>query len=171
MSANMVEIMNRGMKCLTDQMGIVEAEQFISFIIREKFDYTKWQRGYFDRKTPEEISREASDFEQAHPFSGNAIRLWFWKINFDIVNKELVLSGRIKQWFFPIVFWKTNVWNQIRFLVFSNTVQISQQGSYGSLSSGKQLTGWPAASHRILLRSCNSRPFSLLSKAECFNYK
>lgn len=75
MSANMVEIMNRGMKCLTDQMGIVEAEQFISFIIREKFDYTKWQRGYFDRKTLEEISREASEFEQAHPFSGNAIRL------------------------------------------------------------------------------------------------
>ena len=56
MSENMVEIMNRGMKCLTDQMGIVEAEQFISFIIREKFDYTKWQRGYFDRKTPEEIA-------------------------------------------------------------------------------------------------------------------
>ena len=75
MSANMVEIMNRGMKCLTDQMGIVEAEQFISLIIREKFDYTKWQRGYFDGKTPEEISREASEFEQAHPFSGNAIRL------------------------------------------------------------------------------------------------
>ncbi len=75
MSENMVEIINRGMKCLTDQMGIVEAEQFISFIIREKFDYTKWQRGYFDRKTPEEISREASDFEQAHPFSGHAIRL------------------------------------------------------------------------------------------------
>ena len=40
MSANMGEIMNRGMKCLTDQMGIVEAEQFISFVIREKFDYT-----------------------------------------------------------------------------------------------------------------------------------
>lgn len=75
MSANMVEIMNKGMKCLTDQMGIVEAEQFISFVIREKFDYTKWQGGYFDRKTPEEISREASEFEQEHPFSGNAIRL------------------------------------------------------------------------------------------------
>lgn len=75
MSANMVEIMNRGMKCLTDQMGIVEAEQFISLIIREKFDYTKWQRGYFDGKTPEEISREASEFEQAYPFSGHAIRL------------------------------------------------------------------------------------------------
>ena len=75
MSANMVEIMNRGMKCLTDQMGIVEAEQFISFIIREKFDYTKWQRDYFDAKTPEEISAEASHFEAAQPFAGKAVRL------------------------------------------------------------------------------------------------
>ena len=75
MSANMVEIMNKGMKCLTDQIGTVETEQLILFIIIEKFDYTKWQRGYFDRKTPEEISREASEFEQAHPFSDNAIRL------------------------------------------------------------------------------------------------
>ena len=75
MNVTTSEIMRKGMECLTQQMGIVEAEQFISVIIREKFDYTKWQRGYFDRKTPEEISREASDFEQAHPFSGNAIRL------------------------------------------------------------------------------------------------
>ena len=44
------------MKCLTDQMCIVEAEQFIATIIREKFDYTKWQREYFDAITPEEIN-------------------------------------------------------------------------------------------------------------------
>ena len=69
------EIMTKGMKCLTDQMGIVEAEQFISLIIREKFDYTKWQRDYFDQKTPETISQEAFQFEEAHPFTGEAIRL------------------------------------------------------------------------------------------------
>ncbi len=63
------------MKCLIDQLGIVEAEQFISFIIREKFDYTKWQREYFDAKTPGEISHEASQFEKSHPFTGEAIRL------------------------------------------------------------------------------------------------
>lgn len=56
-------------------MGIVEAEQFISTIIREKFDYTKWQREYFDAKTPEEISSEASHFEATQPFAGNAKRL------------------------------------------------------------------------------------------------
>lgn len=71
----MTEIMNKGMKCLTEQMGITEAEQFISIIIREKFDYTKWQRDYFDAKTPEAISEEASLFEKSHPFTGDAIRL------------------------------------------------------------------------------------------------
>ena len=75
MATSTAEIMNRGMKCLTEQMGIVEAEQFISTIIREKFDYTKWQREYFDAKTSEEISAEASYFEATHPFVGNAIRL------------------------------------------------------------------------------------------------
>ena len=69
------EIMNRGMKCLVEQMGIIEAEQFISVIIREKFDYTKWQRDYFDAKTPTEISEEASQYEKSHPFTGEAIRL------------------------------------------------------------------------------------------------
>jgi len=40
MIPNTVDIMNRGMECLTEALGVVEAEQFISIIIREKFDYT-----------------------------------------------------------------------------------------------------------------------------------
>lgn len=75
MTKSMAEIMDKGMKCLTEQMGIIEAEQFISILIREKFDYTKWQRQYFDAKTPEEISREASQYEKSHPFAGGAVRL------------------------------------------------------------------------------------------------
>ena len=35
MIESMTELMNKGMKCLTEQMGIIEAEQFISIIIRE----------------------------------------------------------------------------------------------------------------------------------------
>lgn len=75
MATSTIEILNRGMRCLTEQMGIVEAEYFISTIIREKFDYTKWQREYFDAKTPEEISAEASGFESLQPFVSDAIRL------------------------------------------------------------------------------------------------
>ena len=50
MAASTAEIMNKGMRCLTEHLGVVEAEHFISVIIREKFDYTKWQREYFDEK-------------------------------------------------------------------------------------------------------------------------
>lgn len=75
MAVSTVEILSRGMKCLTEQMGIVEAEHFVSAIIREKFDYTKWQREYFDAKAPEEISEEASQFEKARPFVSDAVRL------------------------------------------------------------------------------------------------
>ena len=34
--------------------------------MNEKFDYTKWQRDYFDAKTPTEIREEASRFEKEH---------------------------------------------------------------------------------------------------------
>ena len=75
MMESMTEIMNKGMKCLTQHLGSIEAEQFISIIIREKFDYTKWQREYFDEMSPERISQEAEKFEQDGPYTGNAVRL------------------------------------------------------------------------------------------------
>lgn len=75
MSPSTAEIMSRGMNCLTKYLGVVEAERFVSTVIREKFDYTRWQREYFDEMSPEEISREAEQFEQKEPYTGNAVRL------------------------------------------------------------------------------------------------
>ena len=75
MSPSTAEIMSRGMKCLMEQLGVVEAERFVATVIREKFDYTRWQRDYFDGKTPEEIRQEAEAFEQRNPYSGSAVRL------------------------------------------------------------------------------------------------
>ena len=72
MSKSAQEVLTRGMQCLQDQLGAVDAEYFISLIIREQFDYTQWQREYFDQMTPEEISREAADYNKKHPFSGKA---------------------------------------------------------------------------------------------------
>lgn len=43
--------------------------------VLEKFEYTKWQREYFDAKTPAEISAEASRFEATQPFVSDAVRL------------------------------------------------------------------------------------------------
>ena len=75
MMTNTVEIMNRGMECLTEKLGVVDAEHFISIIIREKFDYTKWQRQYFDAMEPGEFHKKALEYAKNHPFEGNAERL------------------------------------------------------------------------------------------------
>ena len=69
------EITALGMDCLSEKLVVVNMEYFIKVIKRETFDYTKWQREYFDAKTPEAISNEASLFEKSHPFTGEAIRL------------------------------------------------------------------------------------------------
>ena len=53
------EIRTTGLKLLVKGLGRVEAERFISLILREPFDYTKWQRDLFGDKTVQEISEEA----------------------------------------------------------------------------------------------------------------
>ena len=48
MDSNTV-LKSRGMHILSEQLGLVEAERFISLRRREPFDYTKWrQRLYVD---------------------------------------------------------------------------------------------------------------------------
>ena len=75
MNTNTVDIMNRGMQYLTEKMGVIEAEQFISIIIREKFDYTKWQRQYFDTMPSGEFHAKALEYAKTHPYVGNAERI------------------------------------------------------------------------------------------------
>lgn len=71
MSSHTAEIMNKGMNCLLEKLGVAEAEQFIS-IIREKFDYTKWQQIHFDEMAPEEIDDGAKQYAEDHPLKGAA---------------------------------------------------------------------------------------------------
>lgn len=65
---NTADVMERGLNCLLEQLGVVETERFISVIIREKFDYTKWRKGYFGDASVEEINEEAAAYDKAHPF-------------------------------------------------------------------------------------------------------
>ena len=58
-----------------EHSGAVETDRFVATVIREKFDYTRWQRGYFDAMFPEKISQEAEKFERDEPYTGNAVRL------------------------------------------------------------------------------------------------
>ena len=62
---------NEGMKVLINNLGRVEAERFISLIIREPFDYTEWQRDLFDTMSVKELSNLAMQEykEQKHTFN------------------------------------------------------------------------------------------------------
>ena len=48
-----------GMRVLLEGLGKVDAERFISLIIKEPFDYTTWQQTLFDGKSVAEISKAA----------------------------------------------------------------------------------------------------------------
>jgi hypothetical protein len=53
-------LMKTGMKILIEQLGNVEAERFISILLREPFNYTEWRKNNLCiGMTVEEISKEA----------------------------------------------------------------------------------------------------------------
>ena len=53
------ELKVKGFNTLVDTLGEVEAERFISLILREPFDYTKWQKHLWENRSVEEISKSA----------------------------------------------------------------------------------------------------------------
>jgi hypothetical protein len=58
------EIKIKGVRVLMESLGEVEAERFISLIMREPFDYTKWQRSLWTDKSVAEISSAATRFRK-----------------------------------------------------------------------------------------------------------
>lgn len=59
------EIRTEGFRALSSTLGEVEAERFITIILREPFDYTKWQRQLWGDKSVEELSRQAMSRRRA----------------------------------------------------------------------------------------------------------
>lgn len=58
------EVRIKGFEVLVNTLGKVDAERFISLIMREPFDYTKWQRTLWEGKTAAQISQAASEFSR-----------------------------------------------------------------------------------------------------------
>jgi len=56
------EIRKRGMDALIKHLGEVEAERFITLIIREPFDYTESQRDLWPDTGVEELSKKAMEY-------------------------------------------------------------------------------------------------------------
>ena len=65
MGCNMVTdtvLKNNGMRILIKELGLLESERFITLIIREPFDYTKWRESFvnqFEDMSAEELSHLA----------------------------------------------------------------------------------------------------------------
>ena len=62
--ANAVNILDQGFACLVDNLGVIDAEYFISLIKRDDFDYTVWQREYFDKMAVGEFAVKASAYAE-----------------------------------------------------------------------------------------------------------
>lgn len=61
------EIKIKGFQTLADALGHVDAERFITLILREPFDYTEWRKRLWPDRSVEEISRSAMELRrQAH---------------------------------------------------------------------------------------------------------
>jgi hypothetical protein len=62
-------IMSRGMNCLLEKLGVLETEIFISHLLREPFDYTKWRRdNLYDDMSLHELNQKAAQYAKDHPF-------------------------------------------------------------------------------------------------------
>ncbi|GHV81586.1 hypothetical protein AGMMS49991_01440 [Spirochaetia bacterium] len=56
-------IKSDGMRVLADTLGIVEAERFITLMLREPFNYTEWQRTLYGNMPLKELYTKIKTFE------------------------------------------------------------------------------------------------------------
>lgn len=59
------ELKIKGLEILTKALGAVDAEKFVTLIMREPFDYTKWRRQLWPTETVEELSGKAMQYRAA----------------------------------------------------------------------------------------------------------
>ena len=60
---NSVALLDRGMRCLNNELGILDAERFVALLLREPFDYTEWRKdNLFVGMSVDEIIDEADKY-------------------------------------------------------------------------------------------------------------
>ena len=66
---NTAAVMDKGMGVLLKHLGVLETEQFISTLLRERFDYTEWRREHYSDLDidPAYFNRQAVEFDKNNP--------------------------------------------------------------------------------------------------------
>jgi hypothetical protein len=60
---NNAVLLDKGIRCLTNELGLVEAEQFVYLLLSEPFNYTEWRKNnLFTGMSVEEISQSAKEY-------------------------------------------------------------------------------------------------------------
>jgi hypothetical protein len=67
MEMNSTALLGRGMACLTRELGLLEAEQFVFTLLSEPFDYTQWRRDNLPAGSVADISAAAEQYCSEHP--------------------------------------------------------------------------------------------------------
>ena len=63
---NSMALLETGMDCLMEKLGLVETERFVALLNAEPFDYTEWRReNLFKGMSVEEISRAATEYRRS----------------------------------------------------------------------------------------------------------
>ena len=72
MSESTLELIDKGIQCLSDHLGPDETERFITVILRERFDYTKWHQRFADEVGRDDFQKLVSVAERVSPFHSKA---------------------------------------------------------------------------------------------------
>ena len=65
---NSTVLLDKCMRCLTNELGLVEAERFVFLLLSEPFNYTEWRKNnLFTGMSIEEISQAANKYCKENP--------------------------------------------------------------------------------------------------------
>lgn len=65
---NSAALLDKGMKCLTKELGLLEAEQFVFALLSQPFDYTEWRKNnLFEGMSVAELSAAADKYCRENP--------------------------------------------------------------------------------------------------------
>jgi len=67
---NNAVLLDKGIKCLVNELGMLESEQFIHILLSQPFDYTEWrEKNLCVGMSVEEISDAAVEYGKKAPCS------------------------------------------------------------------------------------------------------
>ena len=86
------EILERGMDCLMDNLGIIEAERFISLVWKEHAKYEEWKKEY-NNMSDEEWRSGLEEYSKQYPDERSYIKIDGVKhyVDKDYFEKERAL--------------------------------------------------------------------------------